>query len=1672
MKKRLISYLSFGLALIMLLGAFAACSEQEIIEPATDPVTTESSESDTLDTTSTDSHASGSETVSESDDERTDETVSSDIDTTETESMVVGPQLEGEQALLIENAHALKNGVNAYFPTSQREGYFFENQEMQLEYALKNKPGVSYLANKSGKSYVENTMDVFVTMTNGKTYYASNSDVPATANIFRLGYYYYEMRFEEQLFTGNLDIIGAQRLDHRKPAGLIQCASTVSGGEISFVNETTAGDPQIHFNSLKISTDKYKMLEVTLKADENTTGGQIYIRAGGNTSFTAAQGYDFSVINDGEYHTYRIPLYLLSNYTEDITALRIDVNGDDAAYSIKGINFLEVDTEGLPLGLALRRSFHTYSDKMHHEMQFTTVNELNNVAAVGMVTEIAADTVAKLIVADKDGLHSTLDSVDWASAEYVAFDIIDTGIFGYILPFDGKSGTMEVTLSDGVYMITQTVVPENNTLKVSSTGTNNANDLYMGQRIYTDETHDFDTFLKEAYCERNPLTAENISVDPNYSTNAGFSGYDPIRGIYKFTLPGPADFNASYYSEQNKHYRVNFNIKGDDLNRNIYVMTYTSTGTLECAVLLDSNDVMLPMPLEVGKNFSEEAGDRNMFNLDDAGYGEVIMPMVIKANSEGNEYTLLNVYQNWGQYPLKQLSWIQFSCPYYHFSTGASETNCIIPYYTTKGNRNNLNTLPDFRSMSSPVWEEQPQHNSCGEHRWLEYTDSDGNYVASENVLNMIDSFGPTYADVTMDYISDDGKIKVTYTHLEMPQTDENRTYYEMQYEILEDIGFKDFSRDFKFYSVKSNDTTGIYAQVSYLNENNENVVVKANTTMEPVEYILGNECPYFAFFDLQNVSIEHRHANVGFIIYSSEFIIGGEEVTPNFALIDQGDNGKLSLSLALDEVTLKAGDKFTINAILIPWGSQDSVYDGSNGLAPDQNILNVRNDSCLNPLTVTADANCEKLESVYLPKLKTTNGESAEFTVSGGNNNVAVRVYGFEKMTVPVVYEMVKGKWKPYKLNSLTNPDTNGNVHAYDGYCIYYDGDGTFSYSFVFTMEEGESRSFKIVADGNYEAWEKEANQNAFRTDYLKIYTDHVELGELAPSSKGVGEVMINDEEKYVRIYGTGADGAAEGYFFPYTATFVQTTGQYMVIKYRIPKTNTVPIDFFEIYTSTVTQQADGANMNRIYQIEADGEWHTVVLDLSAVTNQDFVNSHFTASGGEYSVKFLRLDFFSGNMPTDAYIDISYIGMDSDLTAVAKHNSDMEYVVLLEGDKLYHVDTVTGKKETPGGDIPEVFVHPDSEYKQSTLPFVGHIDYLNGTKISTETNSLGDIAIYNFFKSTIAGPDIVNSANESGPYLSFAGWAAVKGGASGYKWSADGGKTWHNAVLYNIETLSDAGSDILTAASQRIGNTYTFTTADAKCGAFQGAPAPAPTGIGADLSEYAGKTVNVILAIASEKNPDELCPILCVVGVKVTGETTGESKENESETETEPEEDKPSVNTESYKRSSLPYASVLDMINARGPAGSERYISRGGNSLLGVDTVPYNSTTFSDSKLVFTGWIVLKGGVSKYIWSVDDGETWQDCILYNKNSYGNASTDMIKSACTRANEKFTEADVAKGNFQSGLGIDPPENVSGIAVDLSEYAGQTVSVLFAAVPVEEPESYCPIVSVVGVQVLP
>ncbi len=1592
MKRRSIAIISFVLLLALLVTMLPACNTPKL------PDGEESGEE-------------GSDVQGSGDDDGY-ESESGDTDG------AGGALVDIKNGELIESANAYANGVQAFFKDSSREKFTVKNGEMALTYhrAAAGDQLVSSLVGANGASYITDTMDVFVKMKDGNIYYASNSGENAQVNLYRFGYYYYEALLEGQGFLPeNYEIPLRETIDVEGyiEQGLNNVTAEKTEEGISF--EVSSGnDPHFAYRNFSFSAAKYNILIFTAKATGNCSGMELFLSLD-HESFTADRSIRYNLINDGEFHTYYIILEDVNDYKGTFTGIRIDPSCSEGGIVIKDMQVGASKLDKMPQYVSMARRFHVYPDKMHHSVQFATTKETKNVAEVGIETKIGADKVAKIIIKDANGEHSDLGGVDWASVECVGFDIVGAGIFGYIMPADDIAGSIKVTLENGEYKIVQTRVPENNTLLPSEKGTNNSNDFYIGSRVYTDKNHDFSEFLHETYCERNPISDSRINVSQTEPGNS-YVGYDAMRGIYVFNIVSPDGGFYIPYNNPNKDYKLKFQLRSD-IDRDIYMMTSTTCHMLECAVLMDEDMMLLPVPIQVTKNFSETNGERNLYNLDDPSFSEAIFRLEVNKD-ERHTYTVINLYQNWGNYPLKQISSIPFWCPYYHLSTGVTETNCITPWYLTRQlGKVDLNTLPDFRPMSAPHYAGQPQHHNSGSHSWLQYTDAEGDFNASENVNNTITSHGPTYAEVVMDYISDDGKMAVTYTHMEMPQLDENRTYYTMEYTVLEDISINDFLHNFSFYEMTDNDVTGIYQKIGYLDADNESKYVAANkdATVEPF-YLLGDRCPYFTFFEMpgkydkdsnpEGYSSSGGYGNLAFLVYNSEFIIGGKQSDADFAIVNA--KNKLRLSLNLGDVTLKAGDTFTINAILLPWGSHelnDGKIDAENGnfeydmvvneatgeLYMDKNVRDVRENTLLDPLKASSETD-EIIESVYLPKIKSKDGKNAEFTLSGGENNVTVRIYGFEMLTAPKIEELVDGEWIEYVVSSSKSPDRLGYYHYYDGYAVHYDGDGTFSYSFVTTMTEGAERTFRISADSEFKNWPAE-NPPTGNEDLLDVYVDAEEIkseidisdfmfGKAEYSEDGYTSIYVKldnelyKNESYAGFYQADVTAAPED----------NESGRYFVIKYRVPETNTESVGYMSVWSNTIGNI--GQSSLNFYPVE-DGRWHVEVFDLASL-----IPSKFTEQDGKYYAGSLRLDVFNKAFTNaDTHVDIAYMGIDADLREICELCSDeFDTIPLYADGSKGDIDTATGEV------IVVQDIHPDSGYTKSDLAFGANLGSISG---KNQTN---------FISNTKNGgkQEYSEAVVDEHGRVYVRGWCAVDGGVEKYVWSVDG-LNWFE--VGGTENVKAPGSpDIVNTAQIHSGKTFTDLM-----GAYTNAQFQSNTGIFFDLSAYKGETVDVLFAAVPAKATDTLVLLYYFKGVNCTF--------------TPPEEEKV-----------LAFGANLGYINDVAMSNFISHNKNGGNQI-------YNGAVVDENcRLNIRGWCAVDGGVTKYIWSVD-GENWYE-VGNTENIKTPTSDDIVSTGQIYSGMTFEDLNSAKTNAQFQVN-------GGIYVDLSAFKGETVDVMFVAVPANQ-----------------
>ncbi|MBQ7596132.1 MAG: hypothetical protein IJU45_05655 [Clostridia bacterium] len=676
------------------------------------------------------------------------------------------------------------------------------------------------------------------------------------------------------------------------------------------------------------------------------------------------------------------------------------------------------------------KCYHVFADRVYEQLSLFAVKATEDLDTFGTQLKIPVKKTAAIQIKDKNGIHDSVDGIDPQTVEYAAFDIKDAGVFAIIIPSDGSTKEVTVKKSGSDYIIDQTANYTAGTgiNKYDETGGYELNCVTFGRRLYTDKTHSFELVDKEAYLERNPL--QNVKVTSTNS-NGKYLCYEALRGTYTFTCDG-LDFNTAF-KNPDLQFRSDISFEGDDYDRDIVVRMNGSNGCLEAAALLDESKLLVPENVQVCKNFMGDGGE-DFYSVKDYQYGDSFFP--IRVNSgEKLSFTLLNLYQNWGKYPLKQLSSIEYYQSYYHLSAGVTESNCIS-IYPESGWR-----LPDFRGMSSPYWSSQPQHNSVGIIKFTSLKNRLFGFIGLEEdfgeyTYGNIASVGQTYSDITYNYNANCGAYSYGLRHVEFPQTDENRTFYQVTVTFNTDMTFKNFKRDFTLYYMDGRFVT--FNKIGFLDAENNEVTAGTNTSSKNIYHTLGTDSPYFGFY---SVTDETEHyidecfgSDVAFIVRDYSVTKDGKAYDVPLAVREKGGKDINSACLTLDagKISFSKGDTITLDMILLPWGTGRETND--------QNVRDVRFDSALNPQTAKSDTN-EILNDAVIPTVKSENN-TAQFTVSGGKDKVAVKVAGFTKLARPEVSVECGGVE-----TALAQPSKNG----YDGYSVQYEKDGTYTYSFVY---------------------------------------------------------------------------------------------------------------------------------------------------------------------------------------------------------------------------------------------------------------------------------------------------------------------------------------------------------------------------------------------------------------------------------------------------------------------------------------------------------------------------------------------------------------------------------------------------------------------------------------------
>ena len=201
------------------------------------------------------------------------------------------PKSSDDNSEFIKTTNALAGTVQAYFENSNWHKYIVDNSNMSLKYTVsKDQPQyLDYIQNSQEQSYIENTMDVFVRMTDGKTVYASTSSEHAIVNMYRHGYYYDEVRFEGQNFAEEVE--GLQETDlnifSQSSKNNVKVTTNYSngswwGGTKSSITLkiTKEDDPYVEF-SKSLSVDTLHNYVYITMTSTNVSAGAVYVKIDG-----------------------------------------------------------------------------------------------------------------------------------------------------------------------------------------------------------------------------------------------------------------------------------------------------------------------------------------------------------------------------------------------------------------------------------------------------------------------------------------------------------------------------------------------------------------------------------------------------------------------------------------------------------------------------------------------------------------------------------------------------------------------------------------------------------------------------------------------------------------------------------------------------------------------------------------------------------------------------------------------------------------------------------------------------------------------------------------------------------------------------------------------------------------------------------------------------------------------------------------------------------------------------------------------------------------------------------------------------------------------------------------------------------------------------------------------
>ena len=182
-----------------------------------------------------------------------------------------------------------------------------------------------------------------------------------------------------------------------------------------------------------------------------------------------------------------------------------------------------------------------------------------------------------------------------------------------------------------------------------------------------------------------------------------------------------------------------------------------------------------------------------------------------------------------------------------------------------------------------------------------------------------------------------------------------------------------------------------------------------------------------------------------------------------------------------------------------------------------------------------------------------------------------------------------------------------------------------------------------------------------------------------IASDKNQIAELVTDpDGTVFARLHGGRPNATYNSLYF--RASTSKECGQYVVMKLRVPTDN--QSSYNGKLHMFVKSTGTGSDWSRVeFSAPADGEWHTVVLDLTDFASGE--KGYLPADNGKYYTQMLWLRPLTvGNSvgTVDDVMDIAYIAMCNDLDEVVDIIDEVSYERHLSSSSFIEIDTASGK--------------------------------------------------------------------------------------------------------------------------------------------------------------------------------------------------------------------------------------------------------------------------------------------------------------------------------------------------------------------------------------------------------